>query len=149
MEAKVRARDLPISTKETIEVSDFIRYRNLNKAVNLLNEVLEHKKAVPYKRFNRDRGHKAGMMSGAYPQKTIKSILIVLNSVKKNAENKGMNANDLIINYMVASKGPTQWHYGRMKRRRMKSTHLEVRVTEKNLSEKSIKKKDDNKEEKK
>ena len=35
-----------------------------------------------------------------------------------------------MITFATANKGPLQWHYGRKRRRRMKNTHVEIRVRE-------------------
>jgi large subunit ribosomal protein L22 len=130
--AIAKSLNLPISTKQSVEVSNFIRGKETSKAKMLLNEVLKHKKAVPYNRYNRDTGHKSGnIAAGRYPEKAIQNFLILINSVEANAEDKGLDSKNLIITELKADLGPQNWHQGRMRRRKMKNTHLSIKVMEK------------------
>jgi len=129
--ATAKSVNLPISTKQSVEIASFIRMKLLHKAKMLLQEVVEHKKAVPYKRYNRDTGHKPGKIAaGRYPEKAISHFLQLLNTVGANAEDKGLDSKNLIITEVKANKGTQQWHQGRQRRRRMKNTHIFVKVME-------------------
>ena len=89
--AKASGMSLPISTKQSIEICNFIRNKTLEKAKAILERVLEKKEAIPFKRFGSDTGHKRGAIgAGRYPQKTAKEILKVLDSVEANAQAKGL-----------------------------------------------------------
>ena len=57
-------------------------------------------------------------------------MLGLINSVEKNAENHGLNINDLAISYLSVNKGSGQWHFGRKRRRKMKNTNIEIKVKE-------------------
>jgi len=128
----VNVKDLPISTKQSVEVARFIRGKNLKKVKILLEEVLKKKIAVPYKRYNKDTPHRPGKIaSGRYPQKTSINFLKLLKSMEANAENKGLNVDSLIISEVVANKAASQWHYGRMRRRMMKKTNIMIKAIEK------------------
>ncbi|MEW6063197.1 MAG: 50S ribosomal protein L22 [Nanoarchaeota archaeon] len=142
VEAKVIGRNLQISAKHSVEIGSFIRNRRLDVAKNLLKQVVEKKVAVPFKRYNRDTGHKAGIAAGQYPIKASEMILRLLNSVEKNAIAKGMNASNLIISFFSANKGGLAWHYGRKRGRKMKNTHIEIRVKEKEEQKKDDRKTD-------
>lgn len=129
--ATAKAVNLPISTKQSVEIANFIRQKEVQKVKKLLNEVLDHKRAIPFKRYNRDTGHKSGKIaSGRYPEKAIKHFQNLLNTVEANAENKGLDKNNLIIKEIKANLGAQQWHYGRLRRRKMKNTHLYIKVME-------------------
>ena len=129
--ATAKSLNLPISTKQSYEIANFLRYKNLQKAKKLLEEVLKKKIAVPYKRYNRDTGHKKGnIAAGRYPEKASKSFLMLLNSVEANADDKGLDNEKLIISELISTMGTQQWHAGRLRRRRMKRTHLYIRVEE-------------------
>jgi len=122
----------PISTKHSVEVANFIRKKELQKTKKLLQEVLDHKKAIPFKRYNRDVGHKAGnIASGRYPEKTILMFLKLLKTAEANAENNGLDTSKLIIAENKADKATQQWHSGRLRRRKMKNTHIYVKLMEK------------------
>ncbi|MCF7861106.1 50S ribosomal protein L22 [Candidatus Woesearchaeota archaeon] len=123
-------RNLPISTKQSIEISNFIRGKTALKAKDILARVIKKEIAVPYKRFNADVGHKPGIAAGRYPMKACGEILKVLNNAIANAQFKGMNADDLIIRHLAAQKASGAWHFGRKRRRKMKRSHLELVLEE-------------------
>ena len=90
--AKVIGKDLPISTKFSVEICNFIRYKNTKKAKEMMQRVSDMKDAVPMKRFGKDLAHKPGKIAGGrYPLKASKYFLDLLNALEKNAENKGLN----------------------------------------------------------
>jgi len=144
--AKVNSKDLPISTKSSIEVCNFIRSKSVADSKRLLKDVLNGKVAIPAKRFNKDRGHKPGRIAaGIYPRNVCKHVIELLESVEANAQNKGLNVNNLIIKSVVPNKASAPWRFGRHRRRKTKRTHISIIV-----EEKSVKKpKDKVKEEKK
>jgi len=130
--AKVSGRDLSISTKQSIEICNFIRGKDLEKAKNILKDVIEKKVAIPFRRFNKDMGHKRGRISsGRFPKNACSEILRLLNSVEGNAHDKGLDTKNLIIKSVKADRASAPWHYGRFFRRKMKRTHVEVIVEEK------------------
>ncbi len=129
--AKAVGRALPISTKQSVEICGLLRKKELNKAKKLLQAVISQKQAVPYKRYNKDIGHKKSVSAaGRFPGKAAKEILELLNSVESNAQFKGLNTSSLIISHISAQKTGASWHYGRQIRRRMKRTNIEIIVTE-------------------
>ena len=124
--------DSPISTKVSREIAAFIRNRTTTKAKNLLQQVLDKKIAVPYKRFNRDVGHKPGKIAaGRYPQKAIKEFLKIINLVEAHADNKGLDSKNLVIFNIRASQGSQILHYGRQRGIKSKRTNLYIGVKEK------------------
>jgi len=129
--AKAIAKDLSISTKHSIEVCNFIRGKNLQEGKDILKKVIEKERAVPFRRFNRDLGHKKGIGPGRYPINVCKDIIKVLDLAEANAQYKGLDIKNLIIKSIKADKASTPWHSGRQRRRKMKRTHIEVIVEEK------------------
>ena len=95
---------LPISSKQSIEICNFIREKDVNFAKKFLDEVIKDKKAVPFKRFNADVGHKKGMAAGRYPKKASMEFLSLLNQVEANAQFKGLNTANLIIAHINSNK---------------------------------------------
>lgn len=57
--AKSCGTDLRVHFKNTFEVAAAIRGMNLHKAVAYLNDVVEHKQIVPFRRFSGGVGRKA------------------------------------------------------------------------------------------
>lgn len=144
MEAKLNVQGLKISTKQSIEICKEIRNKDLDRAKKILQDSILLKKPIPFKTFNRDVGHKRGMGAGRFAVNACTEILNLLNSVEKNAENKGLTGN-LFIAKAIANFGPTSWHFGRKRRRQMKSTHIELILKEKEKTEKKTEKKTEEK----
>lgn len=133
-------RSLPISVKVSVEICNFLRKRPLQEAKRILERVLEEKQAIPYRKFNKDVGHKPGKMAaGRYPKKASTEILNVMKNAEANAQMKGFNTNNLQIIHMCAHKGSRPWHHGRQRRQLMKRTHVEVVVAEMAVKEKEAK----------
>jgi large subunit ribosomal protein L22 len=129
--ARVMGRNLPISFKQTVEVCNFIRGRSINNSKAILSDVLGKKVVVPFKRFNRDLGHKKKAGAGRFPVKVSKELIKLLDGVEANAQFKGLDTSNLIITHICAHKGSRMWHYGRKRRREMKRTNIEIIVEEK------------------
>src|SRR3989344_6706545 len=123
-EAKVIAKDLPISWKQSVELCDFVRNNPLSKAKTKLQNVISMKAPAPYKKYVQSMPHRRGnMATGRYPIKAATHLLHVLNSAEANAEVKGLDVKNLIITKLIANKAGNQPHYGR-NRRNMKRTHI-------------------------
>src|SRR3989338_2546033 len=95
--AKVKGFNLPISTKFTVEICNFIRGKDLKKAKNLLKNVTEQKIPVPFKFALRDLGHKKGIGPGRYPVKASEHILGLLKTVDSNASYKEVENINLLM----------------------------------------------------
>lgn len=129
--AKVLGRDISISTKHSVEVCRALRGKNLQKAKVFLKKVIDKKEAVPYRRYNKDLGHKKGKVgAGRYPVKTCKAILGLLESAETNAQFKGFNTAALEIAHICAHQASRPWHFGRKIREKMKRSHIEIIVRE-------------------
>ena len=74
----------------------------LTKAEEYLNDVLEHKRCIPYSRFDHSVGRcsaaiQFGLTKGRYPEKSVKLILNLLKNTRTNAEAKKLNIDKLVI----------------------------------------------------
>ncbi len=143
--ARAKAENLPISFKKSVELARFLRYKPLKKVYKLLEGIINKKIPVPYLRYNRDVPHKKGIGAGRYPVKPAKYFLQVLKNAEANANNKGLNSDDLIVIHLSVDKGVTRYKYGRHRGRRAKSTHVQVILYEQ--SSKKSKKKESKKQE--
>ena len=110
--ARGKANELNRSPKHSIEIAGFIRHKQINEAIAYLNEVIALKKAIPFKRFTRNVAHKRGLPgnwdAGRYPVKASKAYIRLLESVKKNAEYLGLDAEKLEIVHVTANRGRAQ-----------------------------------------
>ena len=137
--ARAKANELNMSPKHSIEIATFIRHQRVNDAIAYLNEVVKLKKAIPFRRFNRNVAHKRGMPgnwdAGRYPVKASREYIKVLESVKKNAEYIGLDAENLEIIHALANRGRAQKAFfpramGRATPKVRESVNIEVIVRE-------------------
>ena len=129
--AKALSRDLDISTKVAIEISNYLKGRSTENAKEILRNVLNKTQAIPFKRFTDGVGHRKGAKigSGRYPKKGSEKFLMIIESAEANAQAKGLSS-DLKIIHLCAQKGTNQFRSGRQRRRAFKRTHLEIVVEE-------------------
>jgi len=121
---------IPLSLKQSVEVCNFIRGRDVNKAIRLLDAVTNFNFAIPYKRFNRGGvGHKAKIGPGRYPVTVCREITKLLNSARINARQKGLDGDSLVISSIIPKQGPNTPRYGRKRGRSAKRIHIEVVLT--------------------
>jgi len=131
-------RDLRISPKAAREICTYIKGRRLNEAKQILEEVVEMKQPVPFKRHNKEIPHRRGVLgfyAGRYPVKAAKEILRLLDQVEANAEFKGLPVDRLRIIHLMTHRGRVVRKYiprafGRSTPYFDKLTHVEVAVRE-------------------
>jgi large subunit ribosomal protein L22 len=121
-------RDLSISFKQAIEITNYLRNRTVTKAQGLLSETISMKKPIPFKRFTNGLGHKPGMGPGRYPVNACKEILAVLNAAQANAEVRGLGLCKIV--HIAAQPASRPFHYGRRKRIKMRRCHIEIVLQE-------------------
>jgi large subunit ribosomal protein L22 len=137
--AKAKANELNMSPKHSIEIAGFIRNKRVNEAIAYLNEVVRLRKAIPFRYFNRNVAHKRGLPgnwdAGRYPVKASKAYIRILESVKKNAEYLGLDAENLEIIHASANRGRAQKAFfpramGRATPKVRESVNVEIVVRE-------------------
>gem|GEM_PF-1848819 len=127
--AKAIGHDLQISPKVSIELSNFLRGREVEKAIAILNRVILKTQAVPYKRYTNGPGHKPGMASGRYPVKASGEFLKLLNNAKANAANQGLTGT-LVITHIAANKAAEPFRQRAKERNSFKRCHVEIILTQ-------------------
>jgi large subunit ribosomal protein L22 len=128
--ARAKGISLGISTKHSVEICSFIRGKKLSAAKRMLEDVIAMKRAVPFKRFNHNIGHRRGMGPGRYPVKACAEVLKVVKACEANAQFKGLNTGSLVLQHASADFASRPWHYGRQSRRKMKRTHIQLVAVE-------------------
>lgn len=123
--------NLPISMKQSVEICRFIKNKNVEEAKKMLLSVVDKKISIPFKRYKKDLGHKTKMGPARYPEKASKEFIKLIEGVEANAQFKGLNTSNLIINHVSAKQSGKSWHYGRKSRRKMKRANVEIFVEEK------------------
>ena len=127
--AKAYGKGLGISTKTSILICKAIRGKNVERAKAILNGAISLKEPIRFTKFNDGVGHRPGMGPGRFPVKACTDILAVLKSAEANAQDKGLSSN-LVVEHAAAHMAARSWRYGRQKRRKEKSTHVEIVLKE-------------------
>ena len=105
---RARGLEMPISPKKTYEVLNAIRGLPLDDAKAFLGDVIELKRAVPFRRYNQETAHKKGTGPGRYPKKVARFVLQVLTNAEANAEYEGMDADALVVRVAASGRGRIQ-----------------------------------------
>lgn len=136
--ACAKANELPISPKHSIEIARFIKNMTTTEAKAYLADVVDLKKAIPFKRFNRNVAHKRGLSkwpAGRYPVKAATAYIRLIESVEKNAEYIGLDTENLRIDHVSANRGRGHQAFfpramGRATPKRRETVNIEIIVTE-------------------
>jgi large subunit ribosomal protein L22 len=106
--AKAAGRSFKISPKHAVEICREIRGMYLDDAKEYLEDVIQMKQVVPFKRHNKKVGHRHGLKgwpTGRYPKKAANRILEVLDNAEANAEYKGIDTENLKIIHISSHRG--------------------------------------------
>ena len=81
----------------------------LTKAEAYLKDVLEHKRCIPYSRFDHSTGRcsaaiQFGLTKGRYPEKSVRLMLNLLQNARANAEVKKLNVEKLAIKNVLVNQ---------------------------------------------
>ena len=101
-------REMNISHKHAREICNAIRGKLLDEAMTYLEEVIEMKRSVPFKKHHKKIGHRSdlvGRHTGRYPVKASQKILDVLTSLQKSAEYKGLEVDRLLLFHAASQRG--------------------------------------------
>jgi large subunit ribosomal protein L22 len=105
--ASIREKD--ISHKHAREIAVAIKGRSIEKARELLENVIARKEAIPYRRYNNEVAHRSnirdGFFAGRFPKKAASEFLRILDNLESNAEYKGMDLDRLRIVSTAVHKG--------------------------------------------
>lgn len=131
-------RDLRISHKAAVEVCRAIKGLSLSDAKRFLEDVINLKRSIPYRRYKKKVAHRRDIQkwyAGRYPVKACKAILKVLENAEANAEYKGLNLENLKVIHAAAQKGTVLKRYmprafARATPRFRVLTHIEIALAE-------------------
>ncbi|MHC1585378.1 MAG: 50S ribosomal protein L22 [Candidatus Syntropharchaeia archaeon] len=108
--AKAMGYELPISPKHAVEICTEIRGKRVEEAKKYLQDVIDLKKPVPFRRHKKKVGHRRGLRkwyAGRYPKKACSAILKVIENAEANAEYKDLDKDKLRIVHISVKKGRT------------------------------------------
>lgn len=126
-------REVKMSHKHAREIARAIRGMGLEAARDFLAAVASGERAVPFRRFKNQVGHRSdtGVMSGRYPGKAAGEVSKLLDNLEHNADVKGLDPARLRIVGIAAHKGVSVKRFiprahGRATPRNDVMTHVEV-----------------------
>lgn len=138
--ASARGAYLRVSFKNTRETAQAINGWYLEKAQKYLDQVLDHQRAIPFRRFNHSIGRTAqgkewGVQKARWPAKSVNYVKDLLQNVQSNAEAKGLDVSKLKITHIQVNQAPkmrrrTYRAHGRVNAYQSSPSHIELIVTE-------------------
>lgn len=122
--AVVNIRSVPISTKHSVAICDFIRYKKTKVALENMERALRKKMPVPMKG---EIPHRKGrIMSGRYPIKALENFVIIVKSLEANATSNGIN--EPVIVEAIANMA--QRPFGKFGTVRKKRTNISLKAVD-------------------
>jgi large subunit ribosomal protein L17e len=140
---RVRATQERLHFKPAFEVGRAIKGLSPEKAIKYLEDVIAHKRAVPFRRYNEGithhaQGHEFGCPSSRWPEKTAKMFILLLKNVLSNAGQKPDIKKDslYIVNVQCNRAQANRYRrihqaHGRVKSYCSPPTNIEIVVAEK------------------
>jgi large subunit ribosomal protein L17e len=107
--AKCRIGDLRAHYKNTYEVARAVKGLKLKRAIVYLDNCLEHKQIIPFRRYTGGVGRHAQCKEfkhtqGRWPEKSLKAVRELLINLKANAESAKLNVDDCVISHAVVQR---------------------------------------------
>merc|ERR1712093_269834 len=138
--ARSRGSYLRVSYKNTRETAQAINGWKLQRAVAFLENVKEHKEAVPMRRYAGSTGRTAqgkqfGVSKARWPAKSAEFLLSLLKNAEANADTKGLDTSNLIVKHIQVNQSPKQRRrtyraHGRINPYMSNPSHIELILTE-------------------
>jgi len=138
--ARSRGSYLRVSYKNTRETAQAINGWKLDRAIQFLENVKEHKEAVPFRRYAGSIGRTAqgkafGVSKARWPIKSAEFLIDLLKNAESNADSKGLDTSNLIVKRIQVNQAPKQRRrtyraHGRINPYMSNPSHIEVILTE-------------------
>merc|ERR1711972_1185518 len=139
--AKAKGSNLRVHFKNTRETAQAIKKMPLHRATAYLKNVVEQKEIIPFRRFMGGIGRHAqakvhGTSQGRWPKKSAEFLIQLLRNAESNAEYKGLDAENLIVDHIQVNRAPkirrrTYRAHGRINPYMSSPCHIEVILSEK------------------
>lgn len=114
-EVTINVTGIPISYKTGREICRFIKNKKIDDALKDLEDVVKKKKAVP---MRGEIPHRRGkIMAGRFPFNASKEFIVLLKSLKSNADNHDVDE-PVIIETITNKSFQPYGRFGRIKKKR-------------------------------
>jgi large subunit ribosomal protein L17e len=143
--AKSRGSHLRVHFKHCREIAHYTSGMNVQKALKILDDVLQFKAIIPFVRFTGGIGRKAMAKQaeapgdkGRFPVKATAVYRDLLKNALSNAETKGLDTENLFICHAQCNRAPagrrrTYRAHGRIGKYASQPAHIEIILKEKNV----------------
>ena len=133
-----RGREMDISQKTSREICTSIKGKMIPQAREYLEDVMNKKQPVPFRRHKKKVGHRSGLTGfhvGRYPVKASEKILEIIDNLENNGDFKGMDTERMKIIHASAIRGRQVKMYkpramGRSSASHNTLMHIELAATE-------------------
>lgn len=99
-EVVIRGFSMPISKKHGMYICKLIKNKTIDDAMRGLREVIEFKRAVPFKG---EIPHRKGMERGRYPIKASANLINLLKALRGNANSAGLELEKTMITTAITN----------------------------------------------
>jgi len=148
--SRSRGSYLRVSFKNTRETAQAINGWKLERALQFLENVKDHKEAVPMRRYAGSIGRTAqgkqfGVTKARWPVKSAQFLIDLLKNAEANADSKGLDVANLVVKHIQVNQAPKQRRrtyraHGRINPYMSNPCHIELVLTE---ASEAVKKADD------
>ncbi|KAF2430958.1 60S ribosomal protein L17 [Tothia fuscella] len=138
--ARARGSYLRVSFKNTRETAQAINGWKLPRAIQYLENVREHKEAIPMRRYagstgRTGQGKQFGVSKARWPVKSAEFLLGLLRNAEANADTKGLDTSSLIVKHIQVNQAPKQRRrtyraHGRINPYMSNPCHIEMILTQ-------------------
>ena len=139
--AKCKVADLRAHFKNTYEVARSVKGVSLKKAITYMENVLEHRSIIPFRKFTGGIGRHAQCKEfkhtqGRWPEKSVKIVRELLINLRANAESKKLDVDECVISHVVVQRAVsgrrrTYRAHGRISPYLSSNCHVEFHCVEK------------------
>ena len=141
--AKSRGSHLRVHFKHCREIAHYTKGMKVNTAIKHLDDVLAFKAVIPFVKFTGGIGRKAQAKQckapgniGRWPVKAAAVYRDLLRNAVANAETKGLDAENLVIDHAQCNRAPpgrrrTYRAHGRIGKYASQPAHIEIILKEK------------------
>merc|ERR1711881_241054 len=148
---KARGSHLRVHFKNTRETCHALKGMDLKKAQSYLQHVIEHKEAVPFRRFcggvgRTSQAKNAGSTNGQarWPKKSAEFVLNLLSNAEANAELKSLEIDKLFVSHIqvnraVQNRRRTYRAHGRINPYMSSPCHVEIILSQRETTVKAAK----------
>eukprot|EP01088_Endostelium_zonatum_P003442 TRINITY_DN14653_c0_g1_i1.p1 TRINITY_DN14653_c0_g1~~TRINITY_DN14653_c0_g1_i1.p1 ORF type:complete len:198 (-),score=63.24 TRINITY_DN14653_c0_g1_i1:130-723(-) len=137
---KAKGTSLRVHFKNTRETAKAISGFNLKKAQKFLEDVIQQKQAVPFRRFSGGvgrcaQGNAQGHPQARWPKKSAEVLLDLLTNASSNASVKELDLDKLFIKHIQVNEAPKQRRrtyraHGRINPYMSSPCHIELFLSE-------------------